>query len=156
MRSPDPDPDPDPDAEAGAAAPALRVLYDGACPLRRREIGIYRGLQQSTLVCFADVTDPTQPLPSGTTREQLLSRLLVATPTAACAAAPRPSWLCGPYCPGGDGWRASAACPARPGRWSASTGCSCACGRCSRAGLPASIDRREQSTRSSLTLESTS
>lgn len=69
VRSPDPDPD--------AAAPALTVLYDGACPLCRREIGIYRGLQPRTSVCFADVADPTQPLPSGTTREQLLSRFHV-------------------------------------------------------------------------------
>jgi hypothetical protein len=25
--------------------PPLTVLYDGACPLRRREIGVYRGLR---------------------------------------------------------------------------------------------------------------
>jgi predicted DCC family thiol-disulfide oxidoreductase YuxK len=58
-------------------APALTVLYDGACPLCRREIGIYRGLQSSTPVCFADVSDASQPLPGGTTREQLLARFHV-------------------------------------------------------------------------------
>ena len=55
-----------------AAAPPLTVLYDGACPLCRREIGLYRGLQPNAPVCYADVSDPASPLPSGTTREQLL------------------------------------------------------------------------------------
>jgi predicted DCC family thiol-disulfide oxidoreductase YuxK len=58
-------------------APPITVLYDGACPLCRREIGVYRGLQPSTPVCFADVSDTTQPLPSGTTREQLMARFHV-------------------------------------------------------------------------------
>jgi predicted DCC family thiol-disulfide oxidoreductase YuxK len=59
-----------------AAAP-LTVLYDGSCPLCRREIGVYRGLKANTPVCFADVSDTAQPLPSGTTREQLMARFHV-------------------------------------------------------------------------------
>ena len=55
----------------------LTVLYDGACPLCRREIGIYRGLRPNTAVCFADISDVAQPLPPGTTREQLLARFHV-------------------------------------------------------------------------------
>ena len=62
----------------------LTVLYDGACPLCRREIGLYRGLQplQSDMpVCFADVSNAAFPLPlalpPGTTREQLLARFHV-------------------------------------------------------------------------------
>ena len=58
----------------------LTVLYDGACPLCRREIGVYRGLRPlkpDTPVCFADVSDTTLPLPPGTTREQLLARFHV-------------------------------------------------------------------------------
>ena len=55
----------------------LTVLYDGACPLCRREIGVYRGLQSSAPVCFADVSDAAQALPPGTTREQLLARFHV-------------------------------------------------------------------------------
>jgi predicted DCC family thiol-disulfide oxidoreductase YuxK len=57
--------------------PPLTVLYDGACPLCRREIGIYRGLRPNTPVCFADVSDPASQLPSGATREQLLARFHV-------------------------------------------------------------------------------
>jgi len=60
-----------------ACPPSLTVLYDGACPLCRREIGVYRGLPSSTPVCFADVSDLAQPLPAGTTREQLLARFHV-------------------------------------------------------------------------------
>ncbi len=59
---------------------ALTVLYDGACPLCRREIGVYRGLQPlrpDASVCFADVSDAGLPLPPGTTREQLLARFHV-------------------------------------------------------------------------------
>jgi predicted DCC family thiol-disulfide oxidoreductase YuxK len=55
----------------------MTVLYDGACPLCRREIAVDRGLRPNTSVCFADVSDPAAPLPSGTTREQLLARFHV-------------------------------------------------------------------------------
>jgi predicted DCC family thiol-disulfide oxidoreductase YuxK len=61
-------------------SPALTVLYDGACPLCRREIGVYRGLRplrSDAPVCFADVSDAASPLPPGTTREQLLARFHV-------------------------------------------------------------------------------
>ena len=64
--------------------PQLTVLYDGACPLCRREIGVYRGLRplhSDSPVCFADVNDTALPLPfslpPGTTREQLLARFHV-------------------------------------------------------------------------------
>lgn len=66
--------------DAGAEAQPLTVLYDGACPLCRREIGVYRGLQPlqpDGPVCFVDVSDTTLPLPPGTTREQLLARFHV-------------------------------------------------------------------------------
>ena len=57
--------------------PPLTVLYDGACPLCRREIGIYSGLEPNTPVCFADVSDAALQLPPGTTRAQLLARFHV-------------------------------------------------------------------------------
>ena len=66
--------------EPTTTAPALTVLYDGACPLCRREIGVYRGLQpvrSDATVCFADVSNAAVLLPPGTTREQLLTRFHV-------------------------------------------------------------------------------
>ena len=70
----------EPAPEPGKESPPLTVLYDGACPLCRREIGIYRGLKplrSDSPVCFADVSDAALPLPPGTTREQLLARFHV-------------------------------------------------------------------------------
>jgi len=55
----------------------LTVLYDGACPLCKREVAIYRSLQADMPLCFADVSDAAVPLPSGVTREQLLVRFHV-------------------------------------------------------------------------------
>jgi predicted DCC family thiol-disulfide oxidoreductase YuxK len=57
--------------------PPLTVLYDGACPLCRREIGVYRGLRPNQPICFSDVSDQAQQLPPGTTREQLMARFHV-------------------------------------------------------------------------------
>jgi len=57
--------------------PALTVLYDGACPLCRREIGVYRKLRSDTPVCFVDVSDSSVCVPTGTTRQQLLDRFHV-------------------------------------------------------------------------------
>ena len=59
--------------------PSLTVFYDGACPLCRREIGLYRGLRPKLPVCFADVADAAARLPPGITREQLLARFHVRT-----------------------------------------------------------------------------
>jgi len=59
---------------------ALTVLYDGACPLCRREIAVYRDLhplQAGSTVSFTDISNSAVALPSGTTREQLLARFHV-------------------------------------------------------------------------------
>ena len=66
--------------EPAQASLPLTVLYDGACPLCRREIGLYRGLRPmrpEMPVCFADASDAALPLPPGATREQLLARFHV-------------------------------------------------------------------------------
>lgn len=68
---------------ASAAAPdsdsSLSVLYDGACPLCRREIALYRGLRAGQPLRFVDVSGESA-LPPATTREQLLSRFHVQRP----------------------------------------------------------------------------
>lgn len=67
----------EPEKNPHVETPPLTVLYDGACPLCRREIGLYRGLRSNSPVCFADVSDSAQSLPPDTTREQLLARFHV-------------------------------------------------------------------------------
>ncbi len=70
-----------PTAAAKAGEQEVCVLYDGACPLCQREIGVYRGLQPLAPVSFADISNPGQPLPTalpaGTTRQQLMARFHV-------------------------------------------------------------------------------
>ncbi len=69
-----------PVTEADKTPPAVTVLYDGACPMCRREIGVYRKLeplQADAQVCFLDISNASVPLPPGTTREQLLARFHV-------------------------------------------------------------------------------
>ncbi len=59
---------------------SLTVFYDGACPLCRREIAVYRDLQPlqpGSTVSFADISTTAVTLPAGTTREQLLARFHV-------------------------------------------------------------------------------
>ncbi len=70
-------------AFTGDERPSLTVLYDGACPLCRREISVYRGLgplSPDTPVCFTDVSEVGSPLPAGTTRDGLLARFHVQSP----------------------------------------------------------------------------
>ncbi len=67
-------------SERASACPAdgvLTVLYDGACPLCRREISLYRGLSAAQPVAYVDVSDTAVPLPDGPTRAELLSRFHV-------------------------------------------------------------------------------
>ncbi len=54
------------------------MLYDGACPLCRREIAVYRDLPARTPVRYVDVSDaPASTLPPQLSREALLARFHV-------------------------------------------------------------------------------
>ncbi|MFY7866882.1 thiol-disulfide oxidoreductase DCC family protein [Roseateles sp.] len=68
-----------PPQEAQSAEPALTALYDGACPLCRREIGLYQGLCARQAVDYADVSQASTPLPPGATQAQLMARFHVQT-----------------------------------------------------------------------------
>ncbi len=101
--------------EVARESPPLTVLYDGACPLCRREIGLYRGLQPNMPVCFADVSDAALPLPPATTREQLLARFHVRGSDGHCSVVRKRSWRFGPRCRAGAGWPWPVVCRALPG-----------------------------------------
>ncbi len=63
---------------ATCADPAtLTVLYDGACPLCRREVGIYQGLEARQPLAWCNVSDPATVLPAGATRDAYLARFHV-------------------------------------------------------------------------------
>ena len=60
-----------------SVADSLAVFYDGACPVCRREIGVYRDLTPVEPVEFCDVSQQAVPLPAELTREQALARFHV-------------------------------------------------------------------------------
>jgi 3-demethoxyubiquinol 3-hydroxylase len=60
--------------------PTLTVLYDGACPLCRREIAVYQGLQPiqpAQTLKFEDISQNSCPLPPGGVRSDYLARFHV-------------------------------------------------------------------------------
>lgn len=67
----------------GTTPNQLTVLFDGACPLCRREIGVYRGLcpiEPAMKLQFADVSLSQTALPLGANRTDYLKRFHVQTP----------------------------------------------------------------------------
>lgn len=58
-----------PKLSADSAAPALTVLFDGACPLCRREVGVYQNLTPLAPLAWTDVSQPQAALPCGTGAE---------------------------------------------------------------------------------------
>lgn len=66
-----------PTGAATICPPGLTVLYDGSCPLCRREISVYRGAHASQPLSFSDVSDPTLVPPTGIGVEALMARFHV-------------------------------------------------------------------------------
>lgn len=60
---------------------AIRVFYDGSCPLCRREIALYRGLRSTVPVEWCDVSDceSGNQLPLQTSRCDLMQRFHLQT-----------------------------------------------------------------------------
>jgi predicted DCC family thiol-disulfide oxidoreductase YuxK len=54
---------------------AIRVYYDGGCPVCSREIGWYRAMRGAERVDWVDIS--TGPVPDGHTREALLKRFTI-------------------------------------------------------------------------------
>lgn len=57
-----------------SGADFLAVFYDGACPICRREISVYRDLDPLQPVEFCDVSQSSSPLPAELLREKALAR----------------------------------------------------------------------------------
>ena len=98
-------------ASCGSAG-SLTVLYDGACPLCRREIALYRGLPASQPLAFVDVSDAASALPAGTPRARLLARFHVQRPDGTLADGARGFVALWAVLPG---WRWLARAAALPG-----------------------------------------
>ena len=69
-----------PAADVLPACASLQVMFDGSCPLCRREVGIYRDLTPTAPIEWVDVSDPTRSLPPGAERAALMARFHVRTP----------------------------------------------------------------------------
>ena len=69
------------DADAGAAPTScsLQVMFDGSCPLCRREVGVYRNLTPTEPIVWVDVSDALFSLPAGIERAQFMRRFHVRT-----------------------------------------------------------------------------
>lgn len=57
----------------------LTVMFDGACPLCRREVGVYRNLAPLQPISWMDVSDTANALPTGHDRARYLARFHVRT-----------------------------------------------------------------------------
>jgi len=66
-----------PTPPASTDCAALTVLYDGACPLCRREVGVYQGLAPLEPVRWLDVSAPAAALPPGGDRATFMARFHV-------------------------------------------------------------------------------
>lgn len=58
----------------------LTVLYDGSCPLCRREVGVYQGLQPSQPIAWQDVSRADAALPGDGQRNTYMARFHVQQP----------------------------------------------------------------------------
>lgn len=95
-------------------AGALTVLYDGACPLCRREIAVYRDLPTADPIQFVDISRGALPstLPASLSRDDLLRRFHVQRADGSLASGARgfiALWAALP------GWRWLARLGALPG-----------------------------------------
>ena len=64
-------------ADASGTPPALTVLYDGACPLCRREVGVYQNLTPLAPLAWMDVSQPQAAVPDSSNRAAYLARFHV-------------------------------------------------------------------------------
>lgn len=67
------------DADPAVQLCALQVMFDGSCPLCRREVGVYRNLTPTTPIQWVDVSDSLLALPEDIDRAHAMRRFHVRT-----------------------------------------------------------------------------
>jgi len=67
------------DADSRSGTPT-KVMFDGACPLCRSEISLYRQLHAKEAIDWIDVSACAFQPPAGTTKARLLRRFHLITP----------------------------------------------------------------------------
>ncbi len=55
------------------------VLFDGSCPLCKKEIGLYRNSDVLNKLCFVDISDQNITIPSNIDRNVAMSRFHVVS-----------------------------------------------------------------------------
>ena len=80
MTTPNEHQDTRPAASALASCTSLQVMFDGSCPLCRREVGLYRDLKATSPIEWVDVSDPALALSSSAERAVFMARFHVRTP----------------------------------------------------------------------------
>ncbi len=53
------------------------VFFDGSCPLSRAEIGYYRRKDETSALCFVDISEPGAVTPEGITQRRAMERFHV-------------------------------------------------------------------------------
>lgn len=57
-----------------------QVLFDGSCPLCRREIALYKDLQADAAMQWVDISTCSYAAPEGVSKDKLMQRFHVVTP----------------------------------------------------------------------------
>jgi len=71
---------PSPTPSCPSEAASTQVLFDGSCPLCRREIALYKDLKADGEMQWVDISACTYAAPSGLSKETLMRRFHVVTP----------------------------------------------------------------------------
>ena len=79
------------------------VYFDGACPLCRREISLYRKLDKEGVVSWVDVAN-CHPTVSGLTKDELLKRFHIKNKQGVILSGAGLFLIFGRSFPGGSGW----------------------------------------------------
>ena len=79
------------------------VYFDGACPLCRREISLYKKLDKEGVISWVDVAN-CDPSVSGLTKNELLKRFQIRNKEGVILSGAKAFLIFGRSFPDGSGW----------------------------------------------------